>query len=166
MELTFAILTIISLGLWIGLRHSFFSVPLVIFLSLWVQDFFPLSHFPMYSDPNESENYFYVATVDGEGEIIPAPVRGLTGITAPKVKKIFKSMADEEAGKIGKKRDDLDAQQRAVIGRELLMFLSDQADVRGNDFPEIASLVEVWIVYDNETGISETTKVVATLPTK
>lgn len=163
MEVTFAILTILSLAGWVLLRHSFFTVPLVVFLSLWVQDFFPLSHFPMYSDPDESEDYFYVATVDDEGEITPIPVRALTKITAPKVKKMYKSWADDDAQALGKSRNDLTVEQRAEIGERLLTFLQDQAGKRGEDFPANASLVQVWIVYDNQTGISETPEVVATL---
>ena len=97
MQTTVAILTILSLAGLIVYKHSFFTVPLVVFLSLWVQDFFPLSHFPMYSDPDESEDYFYLATVDELGEITPLPVRGLANITAPKVKKMFKSWADDDA---------------------------------------------------------------------
>jgi hypothetical protein len=165
MEITFAILTILSLAAWIFFKHSFFAVPLVVFLSLWVQDFFPLSHFPMYSDPDESEDYFYLATVDEEGEITPLPVRSLANITAPKVKKMFKSWAEDDARAIGKSRKELSDEQRAEVGERLLLFLKDQAEKRGrgDDFPDDAALVQTWIVYDNETGISETPAVVARL---
>ena len=163
MEVTFAILTILSLVGWVYLRHSFSAVPFVVFLSLWVQDFFPLSHFPMYSDPDESEDYFYVATVDDGGKITPVPVRQLTSITAPKVKKMFKSWADDVAGAQDKSRNDLTPEERAEVGEDLLTFLKDQADKRGREFPAEPSLVQVWIVYDNDTGISETPAIVATL---
>jgi len=163
MELTFAILTLLSLAGWVAFRHSFFSVPLIVFLSLWVQDFFPLSHFPMYSDPDPSEDYFYLATVDERGGITPVPVRGLTRITAPKVKKMYKSRADDEARKQGKSRKDLTTEERAQIGRHLLMFLKDQAEKRGQNFPAEASLVQVWIVYDDDTGFKETPEIIATL---
>ncbi len=164
MEILFGSLTALSLAAWIGLRHSFFVVPFIVFLSIWVEDFFPLSHFPMYSDPNESENYFYVASVSGDGETRPIPIRALTQITAPKVKKMYKSWSREFADERGKSDNDLTAVERAEVGRNLLTFLEKQAADRGRVMPENVALIEVWIVYDNDTGFSETPEIVATLP--
>lgn len=164
MELLFGILTVLSLVGWIVLRHSFFAVPLIVFLSIWVEDFFPLSHFPMYSDPDNSENYFYVATVDDKGGLTPLPVNALTSITAPKVKKMYKSWAQSFADDRGKSDKDLSAEERAEVGRNLLTFLQDQAGKRNRNLPEPVALVEVWIVYDDEKGFSETPEVVATVP--
>lgn len=163
MEGLFAFLTVLSLAGWIGLRHSFLSVPFIVFLSIWVQDFFPLSHFPMYSDPDESENYFYVATLEENGEIEPLPVRALTSITAPKVKKMYKSWSRAYADELGKSDRKMTKEERAEVGRELLIFLRKQAEERGRELPEVLALVEVWIVYDNDTGFSETPETVAVL---
>ena len=163
MDTLFAILTILSLAGWIGLRHSFFSVPFIVCLSIWVQDFFPLSHFPMYSDPDESENYFYVATTNEAGEREPIPVRALTSITAPKVKKMYKSWSRQRADEMDKSDRDLTPEERAEVGRELLTFLNRQALDRNREMPEPLHLIEVWIVYDNDTGFSETPETVATL---
>lgn len=164
MEALFGFLTILSFAALVGLRHSFFMVPLIVFLSIWVEDFFPLSHFPMYSDPNESENYFYVATVDDQGTPEALPIRKMTAITAPKVKKMYKSWARDFADDLGKRDKDLTAEERAEVGRNLLAFLRDQAEQRHEDLPENLALVEVWIVYDNDKGFSETPEVVAVLP--
>jgi hypothetical protein len=164
MDVFFAILTILSLAGWVFLRHSFFAVPFIVFLSIWVEDFFPLSHFPMYSDPNNSENYFYVATQDGKGDLKPLPINALTGVTAPKVKKMYKSWAKDHAEKLGKSDSDLTPQERADVGRNLLAYLREQAVMQKKEIPGTAALVEVWIVYDDEKGFSETPEVVATLP--
>lgn len=163
MEALFAFLTILSLAAWIGLRHSFFAVPFIVCLSIWVQDFFPLSHFPMYSDPDESENYFYVAEVDDQGQLEALPVRHLTSITAPKVKKMYKSWSRELADELGKSDRKLTKEERAKVGRELLAFLSKQAEERRLAMPGRIALVEVWIVYDNDEGFSETPETVAIL---
>ena len=165
MDTLFGSLTLLSLAGWIGLRHSFFSVPFIVCLSIWVQDFFPLSHFPMYSDPDESENYFYVATTNEAGEMEPIPVRQLTRITAPKVKKMYKSWSRQRADEMDKSDRDLTQEERAEVGRELLTFLNGQAVDRNREMPEPLHLVEVWIVYDNDTGFSETPETVATLET-
>ena len=167
-----AILTVASFAAWIYLRHSFFSVPFVVFLSLWVQDFFPLSHFPMYSDPDESENYFYLATIDESGQSRRrCRFARLTSITAPKVKKDVQILvARIRRRKLDKSDNDLTREERAMVGEELLGFLREQAEKRvarkrgkRNKLPDNFALVEVWIVYDDETGLSETTEVVATL---
>ncbi|MCB1064963.1 MAG: hypothetical protein KDN20_18850 [Verrucomicrobiae bacterium] len=163
MAVLFAILTVLSLAAWLGLRHSFFAVPFIVFLSIWVEDFFPLSHFPMYSDPNESENYFYVGTTDEKGETKPLPIRALSSITAPKVKKMYKSWARDYADSLGKSDRELTKEERAKVGRDLLEFLRKQSADRSQDLPENLTLVEVWIVYDNDAGFSETPEVVATL---
>jgi hypothetical protein len=164
MTALFASLTILSLAGWVFLRHSFFAVPFVAFLSIWVEDFFPLSHFPMYSDPDNSENYFYVATQDEDGGLTPLPVNALTGVTAPKVKKMYKSWSRDFAAKLGKSDSKLTKEERAEVGRDLLAYLNEQALSRKKEFPGEASLIEVWIVYDDEKGFSETPEVVATLP--
>ena len=163
MEALFGILTLLSFAALIGFRHSFFMVPFIVFLSIWVEDFFPLSHFPMYSDPNESENYFYVATADAGGATEPLPVRKLTSITAPKVKKMYKSWAREYANELGKSDRELTREERAKVGRDLLAFLRKQADERHEAMPDRLALVEVWIVYDDDTGFSETPETVAIL---
>ncbi|MCB1229052.1 MAG: hypothetical protein KDN19_02235 [Verrucomicrobiae bacterium] len=164
MEALFGFLTILSFAALIGFRHSFFMVPLIVFLSIWVEDFFPLSHFPMYSDPNESENYFYVATMDDKGEPEALPVRKMTSITAPKVKKMYKSWAREYADERDKSDRDLTKEERAEVGRNLLAFLRSQAEQRHEVLPDNLALVEVWIVYDDDEGFSETPEVVAVLP--
>ncbi len=165
MEVLFALICVCSLLAWILLKHSVFSVPFVIFLSLWVQDFYPLSHFPMYSDPDESENFFYLARDLGEGKTQPLPVLKITGVTAPKVKKLFKAWAKERAAELDKSDKELSDEERAEIGRELLEFLGDQAGKRGmaEDLKGSLALVEVWIVYDTKTRkITETPTTVAT----
>ncbi|MCB1078857.1 MAG: hypothetical protein KDM64_13640, partial [Verrucomicrobiae bacterium] len=138
MAVLFAVLTLGSLAGWIFLRHSFFIVPFIVCLSIWVEDFFPLSHFPMYSDPNESENYFYVATLDDKGEPKPLPVNELTGVTAPKVKKMYKSWARTFADKLGKSDTKLTKEERAEVGRDLLTYLKEQAVSRRKEIPGTA----------------------------
>lgn len=163
MSTLFLFCTLLSLAGWVFWRHSFFAVPFVVCLSITVEDFFPLSHFPMYSDPNNHENYWYLAALEEDGETTPLPVRRLTSITAPKVKKMYKSWSRDLAARLGKRDRDLTAEERAQVGRELIAFLQDQAARRGRELPPSLALVEVWIVHDDEEGFSETPEVVATV---
>ena len=63
MDALFGIILAASLIGWISTRYSIFCLPFLVSLSILAQDsFYPLSYFPMYSDPDESENYLYLAT--------------------------------------------------------------------------------------------------------
>ena len=166
MDGLFGFIAIASLITWIVTRYSFWCLPFVVSIAILAEDnFYPLSYFPMYSDPDESENYFYVATTNETGEMEPIPVRKLTSITAPKVKKMYKSWSRQRADEMDKSDRDLTQEERAEVGRELLTFLNGQAVDRNREMPEPLHLVEVWIVYDNDTGFSETPETVATLET-
>lgn len=145
-------------------RHSFFVLPFVVAISLLAKDdFYPLSYFPMYSDPDESENYFYIGTWD-EGtdpkpaDIKPLPVRHLTGITAPKVKKMQKAWIRDRADELGTKDTKLPQEERVKKWLELLDYLREH---KRSELPERLALVEVWIEYDKELGYRETPEVVA-----
>ena len=165
MDTLYWIVAVGSVVCWIWLRHPIFSVSLITAFSLLVGEFYPFSNFPMYGDPDESENYFYIAEAMPDGTNEALPVRRLTGITAPKVKKMYKSRLkahlEERAEAEGVRKVEPTAQDRRKIGLDMLAYLRDQADGRQNQLPGKTSLVEVWIVYDGETGYSETPETVA-----
>ncbi len=153
-----------SLILGFRYRHTFFALPFVVALSLLAQDnFYPLSYFPMYSDPDESENYFYIGTWEGgtdpkPEDIKPLAVRQLTGITAPTIKKRQKAWIRMRAAELDMKDTELPEEERVLKYLELLDHLRDH---QREELPERLALVEVWIEYDEEKGYRETPRVVA-----
>ena len=168
-------LTIIaSVVLGFRYRHSFFLLPFVVAISLIAEDsFYPLSHFPMYSDPDESENYFYIGTWESDTteptpeEIKALPVRQVTGITAPKVKKMQKAWIRSRADEVGVKDTKLEESEKVKQWLDLMDYLRKQCLKRQEGraekvpLPEKLALVEVWIEFDEEQGYRETARVVA-----
>ena len=165
MDAICAIIGLASLIYWIRTRHPFFCLPLLVAGSLLLEDdAYPFSHFPMYSDPDGSENYLYLATPDAEveGGIRPLAVRTLTGLTAPKIKKMFKTYLKDYAKERGKRDKELSPEERAEVGRQILAYYREQGELRRSEMPEPMLLMEVWIEYDEDKkGFTETLSEVA-----
>ena len=157
-----AVIGLASLIFWIVTRHPFFCLPLLVAGSLLLEDdAYPFSNFPMYSDPDESENYLYLAkpvdqkdhAKEVEGEwVAPLPSKTLTGITAPKIKKMYKRYLEDYAKEVDTKTKELSDEQRAKIGRQILAFFREQGEKRNSEMPEEMRLIEVWITYNNDGG--------------
>lgn len=166
MDTISAIIGIASLIAWAKTKHPFFCLPLLVAGSLLLEDdAYPFSHFPMYSDPGESENYLYLAKSDSDGDGKPdaLAVRTLTGMTAPKIKKMYKRYLRDYAAEIGKRHSELNDEERAKIGREILTYYREQGEARGSEMPEELILMEVWIEYNEAAkgGFTETTSLIA-----
>ena len=166
MDTISAIIGIASLVAWVWTKHPFFCLPLLVAGSLLLEDdAYPFSNFPMYSDPDESENYLYLAKPDSDGDGKPDPlaVRTLTGMTAPKIKKMYKRYLKDYAADNGKRNSELSIDERAKIGREILAYYREQGEERGSEMPEELLLMEVWIEADKsgEGGFTETTTMIA-----
>ncbi len=147
------------------LRHPFLHLWLLVFFCLSIKEFYPFSNFPMYSDPDETENYLVVGQVTPEEENgwKPLPVRELTGITAPKVKKMFKSRRDAYCDEVDKDSDELSEAELAAIGQDLLNYLREQALARTDGkepLPDQLVLVDYWIIYEDGGGYSETPTII------
>lgn len=175
--LTYLLIAGASLAAWIRWRQVFFCLPFLVSLSLYLEDeAYPFSWFPMYGDPDESENYFYLADLGAEAadsaedrsgppleaEGVPIGVRTHTGLTAPKLKKMYRSWAEERADDLGKKdRRALSPEERAEVGTELIQYYRQQAERRGSPLPSEVALMEVWIRYEPGGGFAETAEAVA-----
>ena len=162
MDAISAVVAAASLIAWIMTRHPFFCLPLLVAGSLLLEDdAYPFSHFPMYSDPDESENYLYLAKPaeqPGKGKQVagewvePLGSKTMTGITAPKIKKMYKRYLKDYAKKIGTKDTKLSDEQRAKIGRQILAFFREQGEKRNSEMPDDMRLIEVWITYNTDGG--------------
>ena len=162
MDALCAVIGLASLIFWIRTRHPFFCLPLLVAGSLLLEDdAYPFSNFPMYSDPDESENYLYLAKpaepggkakeVAGEW-VAPLPSKTLTGITAPKIKKMYKRYLEDYAKEVDTRTKELSDEQRAKIGRQILAFFREQGEKRNSEMTDDMRLIEVWITYNTEGG--------------
>jgi hypothetical protein len=165
MEIILAIIGLVSLISWIVSRHPLFSLPLLIAGSILLEDStYPFSSFPMYSDPDDSENYLYLARRGENGAPQPLPVRRLTGMTAPTIKKMYMRYLDDYAKEDDERSNPMSREERAAIGRQILAFYRDQGEKRGSEMPDELILVEVWIRHDElDKGFTETPEVIARL---
>jgi hypothetical protein len=127
-------------------------------LSLVLEENYPFSHYPMYSNPSPERTFFVVA--DGDGE--PIPVATLTGISCPKVGKMFRTKSDELAGSLGVRRRELDAGQLRAVAGAVFAQLREGAATRNQPMPEklrlsIASVsyVDGQVVEDHELVAAE-----------
>lgn len=166
MDGLFGLIAVASLVCWIVTRYSFWCLPFVVSIAILAEDnFYPLSHFPMYSDPDESENFLYVAEFeDDPTQATAIPIRDLTGLSAPKVKKMWKSYSRDFADELDKKDTELTEKELNEVADLLLDEFREIAEGRGEALPDRLSLVEVWIVGTEEGGWTETPRVLGAQP--
>ncbi|MCE9518214.1 MAG: hypothetical protein K8R87_01390 [Verrucomicrobia bacterium] len=127
-------------------------------ISIYLGENFPFSNFPMYSNPGAERMYYTISAEDGIG----LPVQTLTGVTSPKIGKIYRTKAAKYSKKINVKASKFTPAQIATVGQEILSDLREKASYLGreNQLPAKLQLNRTWITY---TGgrIVETTTVLA-----
>ncbi len=106
-----------------------------------VKEFYPFTHVPMYSDPEARAPYLYLA--DGEGA--PLGVKSHSGITNPKMRKMYHSRMRSHCKE--HRLDKHHPPQEALnqIGGEVVTFLRKYAIERGRPLPETLRLMHVLI---------------------
>jgi hypothetical protein len=174
----------------IFLKISPFSALLIYtVVSMMAKENYPLSNYPMYSNPSPERPYYTVA--DGHGN--PLPIQEKTGITCPKIGKIYRTKAGAEAEKLTKKmRADYEKQQSTrpwlsrtwtrlfhskpsqdpnklspehvqVVGMEIFEQLRHEAEKLKQPMPERLQLVKTYISYE-DGRVVETPNVIAEEP--
>jgi hypothetical protein len=122
-------------------------VALAIFtaLSLVIKENYPFSNYPMYSNPSPERNYFMIT--DGEGK--PIPVATLTGITCPKIGKIFRKRSDEMADKLKLKRTALPQEMVQAVGMSIFQQLRKEAAGMNKELPPKLQLMRTDITFED-----------------
>lgn len=128
-------------------------------LSLWAEENYPLSNYPMYSNPSAERPYYLIA--DGQGK--PLPIQEKTGITCPKIGKIYRTKAEKMAKKLDIRAVDLKPEQMQEIGMEMFAQFRHEAEKLKQPMPEQLQLVKTYITYENGKVI-ETPNIIAQEP--
>ncbi len=128
-------------------------------VSLIAKENYPLSNYPMYSNPSPERPYYTIA--DGEGK--PLPIQEKTGITCPKIGKIYRKKAEELAKKHDIKAVDLTPEQMQSIGMEMFAQLRHEAEKLKQPMPERLQLVKTYISY-KDGKVVETPNLIAQEP--
>lgn len=112
-------------------------------LSVIIRENFPFSNFPMYSNPSPERFYYTISEADGKG----LPVATLTGITSPKIGKIYRKKADELSKKIGVSPSKFSPEQVQSLGLDILTFLRHEAENRKQTLPAKLQINKITISY-------------------
>lgn len=153
------------------LRHPIFPLFCLIPLTQIVRDEYPISHYPMYSQPTSRELRFqYVAGPDGK----PLPITTHTGITPSQVGKQYSrfkaNLIKDEEKRTGRDLDDLakiggelERRIKSDAGTRTLKIVRERAADRRRPLDDKIQLVEVTLGF-GDGHFTEQQKVVAELP--
>ncbi len=125
-------------------------------ISLLLEENYPFSHYPMYSNPGSDRSYYIVADADGQ----PIPIADLTGITCPKVGKMYRKKAGELASRLKLDRGSLPTEQQQKVGEEIFAQLRLYAKQLNKSLPDKLVLQKVDINL-RDGKITENPKVLA-----
>jgi len=135
-----------SVTIWNFLRRSPLGLMLIYMaFALQFQENYPLSHYPMYSNPSAERPYYYIT--DGDGK--PVPVADLTGISSPKVGKRYRTFSEDEAKRLKIKGKDLPPEGRQAAGERIFTQLREGAARRKKELPDKLQLVRAELSYEN-----------------
>lgn len=137
------------------LKHPFSHLVIFLIFSYSIKEFYPFTHIPMYSDPEPRAPYLYLA----DGEDKPIGVKSHSGITNPKMRKMFNSRLEDYCEENSLNKDDPTAQAEEFIGREVVGFLRDRSDLRKRPLPETVRMYHVQIE-PTDDGFKETKRLV------
>ncbi|HSJ04271.1 MAG TPA: hypothetical protein VK956_17525 [Verrucomicrobium sp.] len=121
-------------------------------LSLAFKENYPFSNYPMYSNPSSERPYYTIA--DGEGK--PIAVQKLTGVTCPKIGKIFRKKAEEEAKKHDIKAKDLPPGSVQKVCDEIFAQLRHEAAGKKQTPPAQLKLIKTYISFRDGQVVEET----------
>lgn len=156
------------------LREFWFALPLkVCFFGvglLWLaKEFYPLSHFPMYSDFGEHDYVVFISDQDGKA----LPLEAVTaGIRTARLKKTFNGELKRVQNEIGKKKGskpkerDMTAEQMAPAGRVALEWVMPRLEELRSLPPDVTSvqLRYIGILYEDGKIVLTEPLLLAELP--
>lgn len=97
----------------------------------------------MYSNPGADRSYYIVADADGQ----PIPIANLTGITCPKVGKMYRKKAEELGKRFKVSGSSLLPEQQQKVGEEIFDQLRLYAKQLNKEMPSKLILQKVDISY-------------------
>lgn len=114
-------------------------------LSLVLEENYPLSDYPMYSNPSAERPYYMIT--DGEGNALP--IQTLTGVTCPKIGKIYRTKAEKLAKELDVKASDLKPEHLQAISMEMFTYLRQEAAQKKAEMPPKLRLVKSYLSYES-----------------
>lgn len=109
-------------------------------------EFFPFSHFPMYSDFDERDYYVYVT--DGNDQ--PIATETVAAVRSTKLKKIFDTELDSIQKKYKKRKDQLSAEQCRPGGDYTVKWLYENASDAAREVFSTGMPLRLYRIYITE----------------
>ena len=132
----------VTFGTW---RTPLVFVVLYCVAGTLLQENYPISHYPMYSNPSADRSYYIVEDA-ATGK--PVPIATISGITCPKIGKIWRDKVGTLTKKADISKNDLTAEQKQQIGQAIFDELRIHAKAnRRTGLPEHLMLQRMDIVY-------------------
>ncbi len=120
------------------------TLALYTIISLALGENFPFSNYPMYSNPSAERPYYMVT--DGGGQALP--IQTLTGVTCPKIGKIYRTKAEKLAKQLNIKASDLKKEHMQAISMEMFAYLRQEAAQKKQAMPQKLRLVKSYLSYE------------------
>lgn len=112
-------------------------LPALILLTQIVKEFYPFSHFPMYSNPTDQPSVVVYAVDADErakdGGYLPVSMERVFGVRAASTKKRLYSNIKNRAKDLGIDKEDLPEEELSEIASDLLEYLRRQARKIGKE---------------------------------
>lgn len=125
-------------------------------VSLLLEENYPFSHYPMYSNPGADRSYYIVADAAGQ----PIPIADLTGITCPKVGKMYRKKAQEAGKPLKLNSSSLPPDLQQKVGEEIFAQLRQYARQLNKEMPAKLILQKIEISY-RDGKVTENPEVLA-----
>lgn len=149
------------LAAWGAVKTALGTTPLTVLvvyclISLILKENYPFSHYPMYSNPGADRSYYILADAEGQ----PIPIAELTGITCPKLGKMYRKKAEDLGKRSGLSSSNLPPAQRQKVGEEIFGQLRLYAKQLKKELPSRLALQKVEITY-RDGKVAETPETLA-----
>ena len=123
------------------LRHPLFHLFAFLAFSYGIKEFYPFTHIPMYSDPEPRAPYLHLA----DASDAPIGVAAHSGVTNPKMRKMYNSHLREYCESNGLDKDHPTPEAEAAVGRTVIDFLRERSELRNRPLPADVRLYHVQI---------------------
>ena len=121
-------------------------LPLYCLMAEALQENYPISHYPMYGDPDPVSVFYHLADSDGKA----LPIQRLTGKSSPKLGKILRGHAERRAKELHlNSYSKIPDEEWTPICRETLSYLRQQAGVIRSQLPAKLKIMKTEIRFQN-----------------
>ncbi len=142
---------------WIRFIHPLLAVPVFIFVTQKAgEKYYPLSNFPMYSNPSDWDDYVYLT--DAEDKVLP--IQWHTGLSCARLGKIFNTTMKKHGLKQSAVKRNAPPDVEAQVGQAVLADARSMAEKRQRPLPEKVRIHRVIIERQEDGRITERTHLV------